>query len=134
MNFSKVFFGLTTCLLAASLSGCVVESSSPPPPRDGSITVDVTINNTHDPNLCAALGVDSIEVNILDSAGVAATASTICEDFGLTIAGLPEGNYDVEVLLLDAGGHQVGDAGTSANADVIGGTDLKVSIDFETVP
>ncbi len=132
MNFSKVFFGITACFLAASLTGCVVESAPPPP--EGSITVDVTINDTHDPNLCGALGVDQIEVDILDAAGLVASKGTICENFGLTIEGIPEGTYEVQVLLLDPGGHQVGNAGVSTGADVVGGTDLTVAIDFATTP
>lgn len=130
MNFSKVFFGLTACLLAASLSGCFVESSAPPPPPEGSITVDTTIEETTDPALCAALGVDRIEVTILDAGGVVDTVTTPCETFGITIEGLPEGTYEAEVMLLDAFGNQMSDIVVFQGADVVGGTDFGISIDF----
>jgi len=134
MNFSKVFFGLAACLLAASQSGCIVTSSSPPPPAGvGSISVDVTIGNSTDPAACDLVAVTDIEVSLFDAGGLLKTVTTDCENFGLTFDGLPEGGYDVQVLLLDFDGHQVSDTAT-APADVIANTEVHVPIDFEIVP
>src|SRR5215217_5276523 len=67
MNFSKVFFGLTACLFAASLTGCIIESTPPPPERVGSISVDVTIEGTTSPTICGLVGADRINVTIVDT-------------------------------------------------------------------
>ena len=53
-----------------------------------------------------------------------------CQDFGVTVDGLPEDTYEVDVALVDAAANQVSDTVTISDAAVVGGTDLTVSIDF----
>lgn len=131
MNLSKVLFGLTTCFFAASLSGCFFGNSSPPPPSFGSISVDVTIEESNSPSACSFAAADQIEVTLIDAAGnVVTTVSTPCETFGMTIDNLPEGRYEAEVLLLDVFGHAVSDILVFADADVIGDTELQINADF----
>jgi hypothetical protein len=132
MNFSKAFFGLTACLFAASLTGCVIRETSPPPPPDrvGSITVDVTIQGTNDPTICSILGVDRIDVTIVEAGSVISSAQAPCGEFGLTFTGLPEGFYDAEVVLLDTAGFEVSDIVIVQDADVVANTDFQITVDF----
>ena len=122
MNFSKAFFGLTACLLAASLTGCVIEST----PATGSITVDVTIEGTSSATICDLVGADRIDVTIV---GVK-SAQAPCGNFGLTFEGLPEGFYDAQVVLLDINGVEISDTVVVQDADVVGNTDFHISVDF----
>src|SRR5215471_16142370 len=102
MNLSKVFLGLAGCLLAASLNGCVVVADDSGSGL-GSITVDLTIKETDDPTVCddSDVQVDEIEFTLVDDLGHTVKQKTLpCGTFSLTFDGVPEGTYDVEMVLL----------------------------------
>ena len=126
MNLTKVSCGLTGCLFAALLSGCVVvtDSSEPDP---GTIDVNITIDGDDDVFVCSDFLVDEIEVVIIGHNEFAAT--TDCDDLGITLDGVPPGTYDVQVTLL-AGGRQVSDPGVARDVRVFSGGLVSIDVNF----
>jgi hypothetical protein len=130
MNLTKAFCGLTGCLFAALLSGCVVVADSGS--GLGSITVDLAIDGETSPTICDApdINVDEIDWVLVDDLGdTVATKTTTCGDFVLTFDGVPEGRYEVEISLVSRN-ETVSDLYILTNIRVIEDTDIKVEGDF----
>lgn len=126
MKLSKVLSGLAGFVLAAaSLTGCVIVDDD-----DGSLTVATTIDGSHDPWECFAHDVSGIAVSVEDEAGLVLDAVGDCDDFGLTIDGLSEGYYDVDVWLVDFDGYAMSDIVRVEGVDVLDGLDTLVEVDF----
>ena len=132
MKLSKVFFGLTGCLLAASLNGCVVVADSGRGSGLGSITVDLTIDHTNHPSICddPAVLADEIDWTLVDDRGrTVKGVTTDCGVFLVTFDDVPEGFYSVEISLADRGA-TVSDTLVLDDIRVIEDTDIRVPGDF----
>ncbi|WP_437724956.1 hypothetical protein [Sorangium sp. So ce861] len=129
MKLSKVLSGLAGCVLStASLTGCIIVDGDD---DDGSLTVAMTIDGSDDSWECFDHDVSGLAVSVEDEAGfLVAEEAVDCEDFGLTIGGLPEGYYDVEVWLVDFDGHAISDIVRVEGVDVLDGHDTLVDVDF----
>ena len=127
MNLSKVFSFFTGCFFAASLAGCVVVADNGP--ALGSLSVDITIANARDSLVCDDFAVDEIKISIIDSNGDITTASTDCNNFGLTFEDVPDDIYDVEIVLLD-NGRVVSDTLVVKNVDVFADKETAVDADI----
>ena len=130
MNFSKVFLGFTGCLLAASLSGCVVVADSGS--GLGDLTVDLTIEGTNDPTICddPLVLADEIDWTLVDDTGrTVKSLTTSCGVFSVTFADVPEGFYSVEISLADAGA-TVSDTLIVDDIDVVEDTEVVVPADM----
>jgi hypothetical protein len=135
MNLSKVSLGVTGCLFAAFISGCVVVGSGghkdpPPPAAAGSITVDISIEGSHSAANCAALGVDHFDVDLSDDVGIVSSVSVDCELFAVTFDDLPEDFYQIDLTLVDFDGVVVSDIVTVTDLEVLDGQAKTVSVDF----
>ncbi|WP_437610140.1 hypothetical protein WMF20_01775 [Sorangium sp. So ce834] len=128
MKLSKVLSGLAGCVLStASLTGCIIVDGD----DDGSLTVSMTIDGSDAAWECFDHDVSGLAVSVEDEAGfLVAEEVTDCEDFGLTIGGLSEGYYDVEVWLVDFDGHTISDIVRVEGVDVLDGHDTLVDVDF----
>ncbi|WP_437726376.1 hypothetical protein [Sorangium sp. So ce861] len=125
MKRSKLFPSLAGCVLAAtSLTGC---SSR------GSLTVALTINDSHDTRECFNHRVSGLVVSVEDEAGSVVTAHGYCEDRSLTIDDLSEGQYDVEVWLEVFDGQATSKIVRVKDVDVLDGRDTLVEVNFRSM-
>src|SRR5438552_2331219 len=120
-----------------SISGCIVETrSNPPPPEpspatvDGTLTIDWTIDGRTDPNQCNQAVSTSIEITIFSSSGSAVgTYQQACASFATSIT-LPAGTYTANALLIDSAGN-ARTTTIAVNPFTLRGNDtLNVPIDF----
>ncbi len=136
MKFSKVLFGLTGCILgASSLTGCVLvaHDNDPPPVVEvgtGRLTVDLFIEGSQDPDLCAFYDVDRFEIFVTDSFGDLHSTTVLCEEFGVIFDDLPEGDTAVDADILDFNGNVVSEVGGTDGVFVSSRSDVVVEIDF----
>ncbi|WP_437814000.1 hypothetical protein [Sorangium sp. So ce1078] len=132
MKLSKVLSGLAGCVLAAaSLTGCVIVDHDDGHAHytGGSITVALTIDGSDDPWECFDHDVSGIAVSVEDEDFVVQEVGD-CDDLGLTIDGLYEGYYDVDVWLVDFDGYAISDIVRVEGVDVLDGLDTVVEVDF----
>ena len=125
---------LALILLTAGAAGCTVTTESPPPAQvvvaDGTLTVDWTIDEAKDSNLCAQSSTDTIEVRVTDAAGGSAgTYEQSCDAFATSIS-LPPGDYSATAVLLDGGGAVRTTTVSMSPFSIHGGDELVVPIDF----
>ncbi|WP_437571017.1 hypothetical protein [Sorangium sp. So ce542] len=134
MKFSKVLSGLAGCVLAsASLTGCIIVADDDDHVHvaSGSLTVTMTIDGSDDAWECFDHDVSGLAVSVEDEAGfLVAEGAVDCEDFGLTIGGLSDGYYDVDVWLVDFDGYTISDIVRVEGVDVLDGHDTLVDVDF----
>jgi hypothetical protein len=141
MNSSKLYAGISSCLLAmAGLGGCYVTTEPVPIPeptpnpgpssQTGTVTVSWTVEGSHSAPACTQFGAYDLELVITDSLNrPVTTASAPCSDFSLSVR-LPAGNYEANARLVDA---QSSDASTALplhDIRVIPGSNLTLDIDF----
>jgi hypothetical protein len=141
MNSSKLYVGISICVLAAAgLSGCYVSTEPPPVPEPtpvpgtpvatGTVTVSWTVQGSHSAPACDQFGAYDLELTISDSSHrPVMTVSAPCTDFSLPVR-LPAGNYEAEVKLVDAQSNEVSTALPLHDIRVIPGTGLTLDIDF----
>ncbi|WP_437983895.1 hypothetical protein [Sorangium sp. So ce117] len=134
MKLSKVLTGLAGCVLAtASLTGCIVVDHDDDHDHltRGSLTVALTIDGSDDPWACFDHDVSGVAVSVEDEDGfLVLDAVGDCDDLGLTIDGLSEGYYDVDVWLVDFDGDAMSDIVRVESVDVLDGADTLVEVDF----
>jgi hypothetical protein len=95
---------IASSLVALSLSGCVVSTTSDPPVvSDGVLVIDWTINGSTDPNQCNQASATRLEVIVDPGSGAPITFSQACEAFATSID-LAPGTYSASALLVDASG------------------------------
>src|SRR5690242_4855902 len=93
------------CLALVTSMGCGgTETTVVQSPSDGTLTLDWTINGTHDPAQCnqGAVATIDITVDTIDGAS-AGEFQQDCGAFATTIT-LPPGSYTASAVLLDASG------------------------------
>lgn len=141
MNSSKLYVGLSSCVLAiAGLTGCYVRTEPLPGPepipvpvtpiQTGTITVSWTVAGSHSAPACTQFGADEIELVVRDQFNrPVTTVSAPCSDFSLTVR-LPVGNYEAEARLVDARSNDVSTALPLRDIRVIRGSDLTLDIEF----
>ncbi|WP_437317587.1 hypothetical protein [Sorangium sp. So ce385] len=134
MKLSKVLSGLAGCVLAsASLTGCIIVADDDDHVHvtSGSLTVTMTIDGSDDAWECFDHDVSGLAVSVEDEAGFLVAEEVVdCEDFGLTIGGLSDGYYDVDVWLVDFDGYTISDIVRVEGVDVLEGHDTLVDVDF----
>ncbi len=141
MNSSKLYAGISSCVLAiAGLGGCFVSTEPAPGPgptpvpgtpiQTGTVTVSWTVTGSHSAPACTQFGAYDIEVTITDRFNRPVTTVTApCSDFTLPVR-LPAGNYEAEVRLIDARSNEVSTPLPLRDIRIIPGSDLAIDIDF----
>jgi hypothetical protein len=101
----KLVLGL---LFALAAPGCMVPVADHHGPtvfdNTGTLSLDWTVDNSHEPVACDDFGADSIELIVYDRRGdEAAHIEQNCDDFGSSVD-LPEDVYSLDATLLDRHG------------------------------
>jgi hypothetical protein len=117
-------------LAAALAGGCVVERGAPPPPDDGTLKVDWTVDGSPDANLCNQANASTFDLTVYDDGGnVVGDFQTDCAAFAITV-GLAPGGYSADARLLDSG-NGVRTTTVAISPFVIdSNTELDVPVDF----
>lgn len=139
MNSSKLYAGLSSCVLAiAGLTGCYVSTEPLPPPgpepvipvQTGTVTVSWTVSGSHSAPVCSQFGADELKLVVFDrSHRPVMTVRAPCTDFALPVS-LPRGNYEAEARLVDAQGNDVSTALPLQDIRIVPDSDLTIDIDF----
>lgn len=135
MNSSKVYAGLTGCVLAiAGLSGCFVTTEPGPGPsptiQTGTVTVTWTVAGSRSPAACSQFGAYDLELIVRDRfRRPITTVNAPCSDFTITVQ-LPTGNYEAEASLVDTQSHPVTTSLPLRDIRILAGSDLTIDIDF----
>lgn len=141
MNSSKLYAGISSCVLViAGLGGCYVSTEPGPGPgpiprpetplQTGTVTLSWTVAGSHSAPACTQFGAYDLELVISDSRQRPVTTVTApCSDFNVS-ARLPAGNYEAEARLVDARSNEVSTALPLHNIRVIPGSDLILDMDF----
>lgn len=141
MNSSKLYAGVSSCMLAiAGLGGCYVTTEPVPIPeptpgvgpfvQTGRLTVSWTVDGSHSTPACTELGAYDLRLIVTDTLGRPVTTVTApCSDFSLLVR-LPAGNYEATARLLDADGSDLTTALPLHDIRIIPGTKLTLDIDF----
>jgi len=118
--------------LSVVCSSCAVETgpSTMVVAGDGTLTVDFTVDESTNPNLCDAEGAASIEVDVFTRGGASIAQVVDSCRAGVTSVGLPPGSFDGTALLLDAGDRPITTAVDLGPIRIYGGDELVVPIDF----
>lgn len=111
---------------------CVVDSgpSTAVVAGDGALTVDFTVDESTNPNVCDAEGAASIEVDVFSPGGAAVAQVVDACRAGVTSVGLPAGSFDGTAVLLDGAGHAITTAVDIGPVRIYGGDELVVELDF----
>ncbi len=117
------------CLLFAN--ACTVQSDSRPiGPRDGTLVLDWTIDDTTDPNQCAQGAATDIDVIVDTTAGDSVGEfQQSCGAFATSIP-LPPGDYTANAVLLDANGDTRTTDVQIPAFTILGADSLDIPIDF----
>jgi hypothetical protein len=95
---------VVTFSLAVALSGCFFEGDHHDYPRDGTLTVDWTIEGSHATAACRRNGVDTVDIVISTGRGQPVDeVEEVCEAFEVSIDLFPD-TYFVDAVLLDVNG------------------------------
>ena len=139
MNSSKLYAGLSSCVLAiAGSTGCYVSTEPLPPPgpepvihvQTGTVTVSWTVSGSHRAPACSQFGADELELVVFDrSHRPVMTVTAPCTDFALPVS-LPRGNYEAEARLVDAQGNDVSTALLLQDIRIVPDSELTIVIDF----
>jgi hypothetical protein len=126
MNSARSWLALAALLA----TGCVVEHGGPPPPDDGTLRVDWTVDGSPDPNLCNQANAMTLDLAVYDDGGNSVgDFQTDCAAFAITV-GLAPGRYSASARLLDSG-NGVRTTTVDISPFVIdSNTELDVPIDF----
>jgi hypothetical protein len=138
---------LLACV-ALVFAGCEVstghgddyQDSTVPPPRSGSVgnvsggeadlSVEWTIEGSHDPGACDDYDADHASISIEDEVGVVDEVDVPCEAFGYDAPPLPAGTYWATIVLRDARNHDLTDEAETEERDLPPGASDYVSVDF----
>ncbi len=141
MNSSKLYAGLSSCVLAiAGLTGCYVSTEPLPEPGtlpvtpipSGTVTVSWTVAGSHSAPSCAQFGADTLELIVRDGAHrPVMTARAPCTEFSLPVT-LPRGDYEAEARLIDASGRDVSTVLPLQDIRIVPGSNLTIDIEFPT--
>ena len=120
--------------VAVQLSGCLFvadDGDDLGPLPLGTLTVNWSIDGLRDPLDCEDFDVDRLELVIYDdsSGDVVDELEPFCEAFGISVD-LPEGYYSADVTMVDSFDRSATLTETLEAIDVIGNTDLTLSVDF----
>ena len=141
MNSSKLYAGVSSCMLAvAGLGGCYVTTEPVPIPetipdpgpvaQTGRLTLSWTVDGSHSAPACTELGAYDLELVITDSlARPVTTVTAPCSDFTLPVR-LPAGRYEANARLVDASGGDLTTALPLHDIRIIPGSKLTLDIDF----
>jgi hypothetical protein len=97
---------IASALAAGVLSGtaCTVQTTAAPPPM-GQLTLDWTIDESTDPNLCAQSSSTSLHVHVVDEAnGIAVGDFAFDCTAGVGTIELDQGTYEAQAWLEDSSG------------------------------
>lgn len=112
--------------LALSSAGCIVTHYEPSPA--GVLSVAWTIQSSTSPARCAAIGADSIAIDVYEFGGRRIlTDHEPCEAFVDNI-GLDPGHYSLDITLVDIGDHAVT---TTSSLDVFIRPDGETDVDVD---
>jgi len=124
---------MKTCALLFVLvasSACIVAAAGPPPvvaaPSDGAIAFDWSFAGD---TSCVDADVSDLDVDIVDPGSgdvVVSDHGEVCSGAGLTISGVPEGSYDVDLTAFDPRGNAI--FAGSFGVDVVGGETSDVGL------
>jgi len=123
-------FGVVT---AIGSTGCVVETSSPPPPatvaESGTFVLDWTIDGSTDPNRCNQSSAATIDIRVYAGGGLSGEYQQACTSFATSIS-LAPGTYSADAAFVDGAGTER-TTRVPINAFTIRGNDtLDIGVDF----
>lgn len=133
MLSSKYLLTAALFSCAAGLSACVIDTR----PGDGTVvedtglvTMDITLDDSKDPDACYVYGATDIELVVYDVDGYeVARGYAPCESFAIS-AELYDGLYSADLTLVDPANYAVSTTLIVDDVDVRGGTDLVIDVDF----
>jgi hypothetical protein len=131
-NSMKTWALCATSLVALlQLPGCLfVDDNDRRPAPIGTLTVQWSIDGTHNPLDCADLNVDRLEISIYSLDGrLVDEVEPYCESFAVSID-LVDGLYTADVTLVDSFDNAATFTETLDDIDIIAGTDLAIDVDF----
>ena len=114
------------------LPGClfVDDGEDRVPAPIGTLTVQWSIDGTHNPLDCADFDVDRLELSIYAPDGrLVEEVEPFCEDFAVSVD-LLDGLYTADVTLVDSFDNSATFTETLDSIDIIAGTDLAIDVDF----
>lgn len=127
---------MKTLMLVATLSllatsGCIVaHDNGPPPPRNGTLVVDWTIDGSTNGAKCSESAADSIEITVNDLNGdEIGTFDQSCDSFAESIT-LDPADYTASAVLVDVNGKPRTTAVPISRFSIYGDDELDIPIDF----
>lgn len=112
-------------------AGCVDQQQGAifPEPPPGTLTLAWTVAGEATPDACAAVNAARIEIVVLVDDRRVYDVDAPCERFSLDID-LPEGDYDVIAVLVDAAGQPRSEAHEARDVSMVDDQDRLLPVDF----
>jgi len=124
--------GSTGCFFEASTdAGPAPPPPVAPPPLAGSLTVQWTVDEVTDPNVCIMGNASTLDIVLTTAGGgFAGEFQGACTAFTTTISSLAPGDYAASARLLDAGGRPRTTIINLHPFTIVENTNLVVNLDF----